>query len=92
MFLDGTIRPSSPYFLVNYRPPDFVLHAGAAHGIASPSPDGTTLLALFELTARPADLRDSSEAIGQAEVVEVLAATSRTEGLWPGGPGRPRDV
>ena len=78
-FLDGTIQPSSPYFIVDYTPGMATLRAGAMHGIARPTADGTTVLALFPLSARDQDLEDLGQAVGQAKVSDVQAATCRLQ-------------
>lgn len=78
-FLDGAIQPSVPYFVVEYRPDWATLRAGAVHGIARPTTDGTTVLALFPMTARDEDLKDLDKSVGRAMVVEVQAATCRLE-------------
>ncbi len=78
-FLDGTVQPSSPYFIVDYTPGLATLRAGAIHGIARPTADGTTVLALFPLSASDQDLEDLDQAVGQAKVIGVQSATCRLQ-------------
>jgi len=73
-FLDGTVQPSSPYFLVDYTPGLATLRAGAIHGFARPTADSTTVLDLFPLSASDQDLEDLDQAVGQAKVIDVQAA------------------
>jgi hypothetical protein len=76
-FLDGTMTPTVPYYNVEYKAPDFILRAGATHGISTVTDDGTTVLALFHWGTPNDDLNDLTKKVATAEVVEVQAATSR---------------
>jgi pimeloyl-ACP methyl ester carboxylesterase len=74
-FLDGAVQTSSRYFIVDHTPGLATLRAGAIHGIARATADGTTVLALFPLSASDRDLDNLDHAVGQAKVIGVQAAT-----------------
>jgi hypothetical protein len=65
--------------MVDYTPGFATLRAGAIHGIARATADGTTVLALFPLSASDRDLEDLDRAVGKAEVIGVQAATCRLQ-------------
>jgi hypothetical protein len=54
-----------------------MIDAGAVHGIPAPVQRETTHLVLFASAAGAADLAQPSQAIGRAEVIEVLPQLSR---------------
>lgn len=77
-FLGGAIAPHPPYFTVSYNSDrDWVIDGGAVHGIPQPSGDETTLLALFPFDTPLDRLHQLSEAIAEAQVIEVMPQLSR---------------
>ena len=92
VFLRGVIEPSAPYFLVSYEKPEFILKAGAAHGIAPPGRDGTTLLCLYPMVAQPADLKNATKSIGRRRGHRGQGGDQPAESRRDGFPRRSRNV
>jgi pimeloyl-ACP methyl ester carboxylesterase len=79
-FLGGAIAQHTPYFTVSYnKDRDWVIDGGAVHGIPQPNGDETTLLALFPFDTPLEQLRQLSEAIGEAQVIEVMPQLSQVK-------------
>jgi pimeloyl-ACP methyl ester carboxylesterase len=77
-FLGGAIAQHPPYFTVSYNSDrDWVIDGGAVHGIPQPSGEETTLLALFPFDTPLEQLRQLSQAIGEAQVIEVMPQLSQ---------------
>jgi pimeloyl-ACP methyl ester carboxylesterase len=79
-FMGGAIAPRSPYFTVSYHKEDeWIIDAGAVHGIPQPSVGETMTLALFPLNASADELKTRSGAIATAQVLEVLPQRSKVK-------------
>jgi hypothetical protein len=84
--LGGAIRPRSSFLtLVYVLGANWMLDAGAAHGVPAPVRDATTVVALYSRTATPQELRDPQAALGRAAVTAVLPARSRVRLELPQG-------
>ncbi|MBE9008647.1 caspase family protein [Pseudanabaenaceae cyanobacterium LEGE 13415] len=79
-FLGGAIAERATYFTVSYHEQEqWIIDAGAIHGIPQPSAGETMSLALFPFEARATDLKERSKAIGEAEVTKVLPQRSKVK-------------
>jgi hypothetical protein len=77
-FLGGAIAQRHPYFTVSYRNTQgWVIDGGSVHGIPAVSGEETTKLALFSFNSTAEQLRQLSQTLAIAEVVEVLPQLSR---------------
>ncbi|MCU0549451.1 MAG: caspase family protein [Leptolyngbya sp. Prado105] len=78
LFLAGAIAERSAYFTVSYHQDDqWIIDAGAIHGIPQPSAGETVSLAVFPFSTH--DLKQPAEAIGEAQVIEVLPQRSKVK-------------
>ena len=72
-FLGGAILQSPEYFTVSYdRQHGWVIDGGGVHGVPQGSAEDCTSFALFPFDSSPAQLRNLQEALGWADVREVL--------------------
>lgn len=79
-FMGGAIAPRSAYFTVSYHKHDeWIIDGGAVHGIPQPLAGETMTLALFPLNASADELKTLSQAIGAAQVLEVLPQRSKVK-------------
>ena len=92
LFLDGAIRPAEPAYNVAFRQGDWLLEAGAVHGLPKPFGNETIELALYPFDASAETLRDRSKSVGKAKVIELRSTTSTLEHLRRRKPGRDDDV
>ncbi len=70
-FLGGAILPQERYFTLRPRKGEWILEAGAIHGIAQPVGSETTHLAIFRLDT-PINIGDTLErAVGRAQVTKL---------------------
>ncbi|MBE9117676.1 caspase family protein [Lusitaniella coriacea LEGE 07157] len=77
-FLGGAIPSRTPYFtLSHHKEYGWVIDGGAVHGIAQPTADETTFLALFPFDAPPEQLKQLSASLGEAAVTEVMPQLSK---------------
>ncbi|TBA72887.1 caspase family protein [Rhizobium ruizarguesonis] len=80
LFLGGRARQQRANFTLRRdKALGWVIDAGAVHGIARPAGSETTLLAIFDLQAAPADWREIDTALATAEVEEVRPEQSRVK-------------
>lgn len=71
-FLGGAVgRQRAHFTLRRDKQLGWVIDGGAVHGIAHPARDETTVLAIFDLEAAPADWRHLDRALALAEIDEV---------------------
>ncbi|MGQ4648362.1 caspase family protein [Lyngbya aestuarii] len=76
-FLGGAIASQTSYFNVSHHPTHgWVINGGAAQGIPQPSDTETTWLKLFPLESTSEQLHQLIQAIGEAEVTQVLPQLS----------------
>jgi len=76
-FLGGAIAPQTSYFSVSHHPTHgWVINGGAVHGIPQPSGLETTWLKLFPFESISEQLHQLTQAIGEAEVTQVLPQLS----------------
>jgi pimeloyl-ACP methyl ester carboxylesterase len=79
-FLGGATRDRDPYFTISYdKDREWVIDGGAVHGIPQPSGEETTELALFPFDSSLEQLRQLSNAIASASVIEVLPQLSQVK-------------
>ena len=77
-FLGGAIAERQPYFTVIYNETHgWVIDGGAVHGIPPVSGEETTRVAIFPFNSALEQLRQVSQALGLAEVTEVLPQLSK---------------
>jgi pimeloyl-ACP methyl ester carboxylesterase len=78
-FLGGAIKERPSYFTLTHSRNDnsWVIDGGAISGIPKPSKDGNTLLAIFPAGSTPEQLTQLSQALGEAQVMQVLAQKSK---------------
>lgn len=78
-FLGGAIAERPSYFTLTYsnNQRSWVIDGGALHGIVKSSQGGDTLLAIFEVGRTPEQLRQLSNALGEARVTEVTSKQSK---------------
>ncbi|MEW6734377.1 MAG: caspase family protein [Acidobacteriota bacterium] len=80
LFLGGAIAVRNSYFTVNYNKTwGWILNAGAVHGIAKPSAEEITELALFPFESESTSTYQLSNAQGRAQVVTVMPQISRVK-------------
>lgn len=78
-FLDGAIQTHAPYFTISFdKTLGWVIDGGAVHGIPAPTA-GATRFAVFPVASQIDQRLDLSQSIGDAVVVERLAARSKIE-------------
>jgi pimeloyl-ACP methyl ester carboxylesterase len=80
-FLGGAIKERPNYFTLTRSKNDnsWVIDAGAISGIPKPSKDGDTLLAIFPAASTPEQLTQLSQALGEAQVMQVLPQKSKVK-------------
>jgi pimeloyl-ACP methyl ester carboxylesterase len=80
-FLGGAIKERPNYFTLTRSQNDnsWVIDAGAISGIPKPSKDGETLLAIFPAGSTPEQLTQLSQALGEAQVMQVLPQKSKVK-------------
>jgi triacylglycerol esterase/lipase EstA (alpha/beta hydrolase family) len=83
-FLGDTIPERPFYFTLSYsrqsNETGWVIDGGIIHGIPrSSSAEETTLLAIFPVGSKADDLKQVSQAVGEAEVTTVLTQSSKVE-------------
>ncbi|MBW4447244.1 MAG: caspase family protein [Spirirestis rafaelensis WJT71-NPBG6] len=80
-FLGGAIKERPNYFTLTRSQNDnsWVIDAGAISGIPKPSKDGDTLLAIFPAASTPEQLTQLDQALGSAQVMEVLPQKSKVK-------------
>jgi hypothetical protein len=80
-FLGGAIGERPYHFILTRSQNDnsWVIDGGALHGIPKPSNGGDTLLAIFRAGSTPEQLRQLSQALGEARVTQVLPQRSNVE-------------
>jgi pimeloyl-ACP methyl ester carboxylesterase len=80
-FLGGAIAERPNYFTLTRSQNDnsWVIDAGAISGIPKPSKDGETLLAIFPAASTPEQLTQLSQALGEAQVMQVLPQKSKVK-------------
>lgn len=78
-FLGGAIAPLPPYFTASYRLDysSWVIDGGTIHGMVAPKDNETTTLALFPLNSSPQQMARLADALGTAQVTEVLPQLSK---------------
>ncbi|NEO13600.1 MULTISPECIES: caspase family protein [unclassified Moorena] len=77
-FLGGAIAERQPYLTVIYNETHgWVIDGGAVHGIPPVSGEETTRVAIFPFNSALEQLRQVSQALGLAEVTEVLPQLSK---------------
>jgi hypothetical protein len=86
-FLGGAVRQQRAHFTLRRDAKlGWVIDGGAVHGIARPVGDESTVLAVFDLQAAPAEWRRTDAALATAEVEEVRPELSRVKLQTRGGP------
>lgn len=79
-FLGGAIAKCNPYFTVtHHKKYGWVIDGGAVHNIPQGSDNELTQLALFPFDSNPQQLRQLSNAFGQAVVTKVLPHLSQVD-------------
>ncbi|MBW4569667.1 MAG: caspase family protein [Tolypothrix carrinoi HA7290-LM1] len=80
-FLGGAIKERPNYFTLTRSQNDnsWVIDAGAISGIPKPSKDGDTLLAIFPAASTPEQLTKLDQALGEAQVMQVLPQKSKVK-------------
>ncbi|MCP4399129.1 MAG: caspase family protein [bacterium] len=79
-FLGGAIIQSPDYFTVSHdRLHGWAIDGGGVHGIPQGSAEDCTSFALFPFDSSPAQLRNLQDALGWADVVEVLPHLSKVK-------------
>lgn len=78
VFLDGAVSGSAPTFTISHDQTEgWVVDAGAAHGFPEPTASETIVLSVFPFASRADQLAAEANAIGIAEVSEVMPVRSR---------------
>lgn len=77
-FLGGAVRQQPSYFTLRHdKLEGWMIDGGAAHGIAAPSGQETTILAVFPLDAALDKAGHFKNALGEARVTQVTPANSK---------------
>jgi len=77
-FLDGAIQTHAPYFSISFDNTfGWVIDGGAVHGVPEPTANATTRLAVFPVALQIDQRLDLAQSIGDAVVLERLAARSK---------------
>ncbi|AKG20278.1 caspase family protein [Calothrix sp. 336/3] len=78
LFLGGSVGDRLPYYTVSHHKQyGWVIDGGAVHGVPRPQGGETMHLALFPITAQAENLRQLSQKLTEAQVVEVLPQLSQ---------------
>lgn len=78
-FLGGAVRPRPQVYTASHNGFEWVLDGGALHGLQSTQGQEATSLALFPLEASGEALRDLTQAVAQAILIEALPEKSRLQ-------------
>lgn len=79
-FLGGAVRKQPPYYTLSHdKQEGWIIDGGAAHGIAAPIGQETTVLALFPINASLDEAGDFKGKLGEARVTQVTPALSKVE-------------
>lgn len=78
LFLGGAIAATTPYFTLSHHPDHgWIIDGGAIHGLQRPTATETTLLEIFSLETIPEQHSETSAAITQASITQVLPQRSK---------------